>query len=137
VFWTQARGDRYGPTVNLSSYYRYADARERDFPQFLLAAVSGQPVFLNTRGSDEYRPRSLVDLHLERPVQLVGAAWTLTADAFNVLGTNTPTRYNTIINGAISPGSPLDPGIEPEMVYGAVRERVRPRSLRLGASVRF
>ncbi len=137
VFWTQSRGDRYGPTVNLSSYYLYADGRERDFPQFLLAAVSGQPVFLKTRGSDEYRPRSLVDLHLERPVQLAGASWTLTADAFNVLGTNTPTRYNTIINGAISPGAPLDPGIEPEMVYGAVRERVRPRSLRLGASVRF
>jgi hypothetical protein len=137
VFWTQSRGDRYSPTVNLSSYYRYSDGQGRLFQQYLLVPVSGQPVFLRQRGSEEYNPRSLVDLHLERPVRLAGAEWTLTADAFNVLGRNTATRYNTIVNGAISPGAPLDPGIEPELVYGAVRERVRPRSLRLGAAVRF
>jgi hypothetical protein len=135
--WTQARGDRYAPVFNLSQFYHYRDAEGRPFSTRLLVPVSGQPVFLYPRGSREMPFRSLVDLHLERAVPLAGAEWMLTADAFNVLGTDTPTRYNTIVNGAIAPGSPLGGGVDPELVYGAVRERVRPRSLRLGATVRF
>lgn len=137
LFWTQASGDRYAPTFNVSQFYHYRSDEGEPFSTRLIVPVSGQPVFLHPRGSREMHPRSLVDLHLERAVAVRGAEWMLTADAFNVLGTDTPTRYNTIVNGAIAPGSPLGGGIEPEMVYGAVRERVRPRSLRLGAAVRF
>jgi hypothetical protein len=137
VSWTQARGDRYAPTFNLSQFYRYRDAEGRPFATRLMVPVSGQPVFLYPRGSREMPFRSLVDVHLERAVEVAGAEWMITGDAFNVLGMGTPVRYNTIVNGATAPGSPLGGGIEPELVYGAVRERVRPRSVRLGLTVRF
>jgi hypothetical protein len=135
--WTQASGDRAEPTFQVSSFYAYQDSVGRDFGRRLVVPVSGQPLYLRQRGANQLLMRSLVDLHLERGMRMGGAEWMLTADGFNVLGTNTPTRYNTIVNGALAPGSPLGGGIEPEMVFGAVRERVRPRSLRLGAAIRF
>jgi hypothetical protein len=135
--WTQASGDRAEPTFQISSFYMYQDTAGDGFGSRLVVPVSGQPLYLRPRGANQLLMRSLVDLHLERGVRIRGAEWMLTADGFNVLGTSTPTRYNTIVNGAVAPGSPLGGGIEPEMVFGAVRERVRPRSLRLGAAVRF
>lgn len=136
VFWTQARGDRYTPVYTLSTFFTYADGDSTELAQRLVQPVAGQPVMLRPRGSFEYPFRSLVDLHLERGVRLAGAEWMLTMDAFNVLGTATPTRYNTGVNDG-STGAPVSPGAEPETEYGAVRERVRPRSLRLGTTVRF
>jgi Carboxypeptidase regulatory-like domain/TonB dependent receptor len=137
LLWSQARGDRYAPTFNLSPHYTYRDAEGRPFVDRLLEPLSGQAVFLYRRGYTEMPHRSLVDLHLERPVRAAGAEWMFTVDGFNLLGTATPTRYNTLVNGAVAPGLPLGGGVEPELVYGAVRERVRPRSVRLGAAVRF
>jgi hypothetical protein len=136
VFWTQARGDRYTPVYTLSTFFTYADSADGELTQRLLQPVAGQPVMLRPRGSFEYPYRSLVDLHLERGIRLAGAEWMLTMDAFNVLGTATPTRYHTGVNDG-STGAPVSPGAEPETEYGAVRERVRPRSLRLGTTVRF
>ena len=137
LFWSQARGDRYTPTFNVSSFYQYATLQEDPVDQRMVVPVTGQPLLLLERGSQETPYRSIVDLHLERAVRGRGAEWLLSVDAFNVLGTDTPTRRNTIVNGALAPGSPLGGGIDPELVYGAVRERVRPRSLRFGATVRF
>ncbi len=135
--WTQASGDRAEPTFQVSSFYTYRDSLGRTFAPRLVAPASGQPLYLRERGINQLPMRSLVDLHLERGLRRMGAEWMLTADLFNVLGTATPTRYNTIVNGEVAPGAPLGGGIEPEMVYAAVRERVRPRTLRLGASIRF
>ena len=137
VSYTHATGDRTEPRFNLSSLYTYRDSAGVPFTPRVIIPVSGQPMYLRPRGESRISPRVLLDLHLERGVRVAGAEWMLTADGFNVLGMDTPTRYNTIVNGAVAPGSPLGGGVEPEMVYGAVRERVRPRSLRLGATVRF
>ena len=136
VFWTQARGDRYTPAYTLSTYFTYSDTVGAELSNRLLFPVTGQPVLLQPRGSQEYPFRSLVDLHLERGFRLRGAEWMLTVDAFNVLGTATPTRYNTSVNDG-STGAPVSGGVEPETEYLAVRERVRPRSIRLGTTVRF
>ena len=136
VFWTQARGDRYAPVYSLSTFFAYADTADAVLSNRLLQPVVGQPMLLRPRGSMEYPFRSLVDLHLERGFRIRGAEWMLTVDAFNVLGTATPTRYNTTVNDG-STGAPVSGGVEPEAEYGAVRERVRPRSVRLGTTVRF
>jgi hypothetical protein len=137
VSYTHASGDRTQPDFTLSSFYTYRDSTGAQFTPRVIIPVSGQPMYLRPRGENRMSPRILLDLHLERGVRMAGAEWMLTADGFNVLGRDTPTRYNTVVNGALAPGSPLGGGVEPEMVYGAVRERVRPRSLRLGATVRF
>ncbi|HLM67922.1 MAG TPA: hypothetical protein VK358_10355, partial [Longimicrobium sp.] len=137
VSYTHATGDRTQPDFNLSSFYTYRDSAGGEFTRRVVIPVSGQPMYLRPRGENRISPRILLDLHLERGMRMAGAEWMLTADGFNVLGRDTPTRYNTVVNGAMAPGSPLGGGVEPEMVYGAVRERVRPRSLRLGATVRF
>ncbi|HEX6370756.1 MAG TPA: TonB-dependent receptor [Longimicrobium sp.] len=136
IFWSQARGDRYTPVFTLSSFFAYADTTDRSLDSRLMSPLVGQPVLLRERGFHEYPHRSLVDLHLERPVRMAGAEWTVTVDAFNIFGTATPTRYNTSVNDGPT-GAPVGGVVEPESVYGAVRERVRPRSIRLGTTVRF
>jgi hypothetical protein len=137
LFTTQSMGDRVAPTFNLSSFYTYQDPEDGAFHRRITVPVTGQPMYLLPRGERALPFRSVVDLHLERGLQRAGAEWLLTADAFNVLGMATPTRYNTIVNGAVAPGSPIGGGVDPELEFGAVRERVRPRSVRLGAAVRF
>jgi Carboxypeptidase regulatory-like domain len=137
LFTTQSMGDRVAPTYNLSSFYAYEDPVHGEFHTRLLTTVAGQPVFILPRGQRSMPFRSVVDLHLERGLRRAGAEWIFTLDAFNVLGLGTPTRYNTVVNGAISRGGELSAGVEPEMEFGAVRERVRPRSVRLGAAIRF
>lgn len=136
IFWSQARGDRYAPVYTLSSFFAYADSAQDPLHTRLVAPVAGQPVLLLPRGFHEYPHRSLVDLHLERPVRISGAEWTMTVDAFNIFGTATPTRYNTSVNDGPT-GAPVGGEVEPESLYGAVRERVRPRSVRVGTTVRF
>ncbi|MBW3572389.1 MAG: TonB-dependent receptor, partial [Gemmatimonadetes bacterium] len=137
LFTTQSMGDRVAPTYNLSSAYAYDDPEHGRFHPRLITSVAGQPVFVLPRGERAMPFRSVVDLHLERGVRQGRAEWTLTMDAFNVLGMSTPTRYNTAVNGAIGAGGGPSGGVEPEREFGAVRERVRPRSVRLGAAVRF
>lgn len=136
IFWSQARGDRYTPVYTLSSFFSYASPADSALATRLVSPLAGQPVLLRPRGFHEYPHRSLVDLHLERPVRIHGAEWTMTVDAFNIFGTATPTRYNTSVNDGPT-GAPVGGEVEPESLYGAVRERVRPRSIRLGTTVRF
>lgn len=136
IFWLQTRGDRYTPVYTLSTFFTYADSSGAELPRALLAPVAGQPLLLRQRGSEEYPYRSLVDLHLERGIRWRGAEWLMTIDAFNVLGTATPTRYNTSVND-IPTGYVIGAGNDPEKEYAAVRERVRPRSIRLGTTIRF
>lgn len=136
ILWSQARGDRYAPVYTLSTFFRHADSAAVPVGPRLVGPVVGQPMLLRPRGFHEYPHRSLVDLHLERPVRVAGAEWTMTVDAFNIFGTATPTRYNTSVNDGPT-GAPVGGEVEPESLYGAVRERVRPRSIRLGTTVRF
>jgi hypothetical protein len=136
IYWLQTRGDRYTPVYTLSTFFTYADSAGVGLPRSLLAPVAGQPLLLRQRGSEEYPYRSLIDLHLERGIRFRGAEWLMTIDAFNVLGTATPTRYNTSVND-IPTGYVIGGGADPEAEYAAVRERVRPRSIRLGTTVRF
>jgi hypothetical protein len=144
VFWNEFLGDMYTPHMTLSETdfsYRLLDGRQ--IPTRILGGVSGQPVFVESRGKLQYPNRATVDLHLERATKMVGSDWLLTVDAFNLLGRSTPTRYNLSVNEGIN-YTPFLPGGEsqfveaqPENFYRAVRERVRPRSIRVGAVVKF
>ncbi|HEX9217327.1 MAG TPA: hypothetical protein VF864_10160, partial [Gemmatimonadales bacterium] len=75
-----------------------------------------------------YEARASLDLHLERSIPSGRTEILLVVDAFNVLGDASVTGIQTEVN-AIAGFAGSD--------YGRVRSRVPPRTLRLGAGVRF
>ena len=138
VFWNSALGDRYTPHFRLTEVgYSYTTLEGAAYPARLFSAVAGQPVFVESRGSGQYHNRATLDLHLERGIRWGATEWMLTLDGFNLLGRSTPTRHNTAVNEGKNYTPFLDLGVEPENYYRAVRERVRPRSVRIGTQIVF
>ncbi|HEU0012626.1 MAG TPA: TonB-dependent receptor [Longimicrobium sp.] len=141
VFWNDAKGDRYSPVFTLSGLRnRYFDEAWREIPSDLFGPVTGQPVFIGPRGAKRYANRSTVDVHLERGVRWGRSEWLVTLDGFNVFNRDAVTRYNTSVNEGLDYLPFPEPGlypVDPAAYYRAVRERVPPRRLRIGASLRF
>ena len=139
AFFSYATGDRVTPTLTISRLltdYAVVVPRPSDptlndtltFHSFLFSSTSGQRVFLQPRGSYRYQSRASLDLHLERSFPRGRTEVVLTLDGFNVLGDRSVTEIQTAVNTAAGFfGSD----------YGRVRSRVPPRTLRLGAGVRF
>ena len=125
LVYTHVLGERFSPSFQVLGRYRYSRANGtttgEDVPDDALRTVLGQSIFVEPRGSRQYASRDVVDAHLE---------WhsprgpTLTADLFNVLGSNAIVSINTNIGDQ-------DPG-DPTSLFGAPRLRVAPRTLRLG-----
>ena len=84
---------------------------------------------MQPRGTYRYSSRMSLDLHLERGFVLGRADLSLALDAFNALGAATVSEIQTSVNGNLDP--------EAFSAYGQTRQRVPPRTFRLGASVRF
>jgi len=138
LFWNEALGDRYTPHFTLSGLRNtYENDQGVVIKNLLFYSVAGQPVFIGKRGALQYRNRSSIDLHLERGVRLGPGEWLFSLDAFNVFARDTPLEVNTSVNEGKNYTPFLDLGVEPTQYFGAVRERQRPRSIRLGAVVRF
>ncbi|HEU0012627.1 MAG TPA: TonB-dependent receptor [Longimicrobium sp.] len=140
VFWNDAKGDRYSPYFVLSDLRNRYFSGNREIPEQLFAAVAGQPVFIGQRGRKQYSNRSTVDLHLERGVRWGGGEWLITVDGFNVFNRDAVTKYNGMVNEGLNYlpfPDPTRPPLDPATYYRAVRERVPPRRLRVGASIRF
>jgi hypothetical protein len=138
IFWNETLGDVYTPHLNLSETdFSYRLLNGDVLPYHLMASVAGQPVFVEQRGKLQYPNRATVDLHLERATKVGATDWLLTVDGFNLLGRTTPLRYNTSVNEGLNYTPFLPSDTEPENFYRAVRERARPRSLRIGAVVKF
>ncbi|HWK88826.1 MAG TPA: hypothetical protein VNP72_02490, partial [Longimicrobium sp.] len=140
VFWNDAKGDRYSPYFVLSDLRNRYFTGNREIPDLLFGSVAGQPVFIGQRGRKQYSNRSTVDLHLERGVSWGRSEWLLTVDGFNVFNRDAVTKYNGMVNEGqnyIPFPDPSRPPLDPATFYRAVRERVPPRRLRVGASIRF
>jgi len=139
VFFSYATGDRVTPTMPISGLltaYAVAvpDASNPgvvdtlSFHRLLFRSVSGHRMFIQPRGSYRYEGRASLDLHLERSFPRGRTEIVLVVDGFNVLGDQSVTGIQTEVN-AIAGFVGSD--------YGRVRSRVPPRTLRLGAGVRF
>ena len=138
IFWNEALGDRYTPHFSLSGLkYSYRNTANVELKSLLFYSVAGQPVFIGERGALKYRNRSTIDLHLERGVRFGPGEWLLSLDAFNIFARDTPLEVNTAVNEGKNYTPFLDLGVEPAAYFGAVRERQRPRAIRMGAIVRF
>jgi hypothetical protein len=139
AFFSYATGDRVTPTMPISSLLteyavvvpRPSDPAQSDtvaFHSFLFRSTSGQRVFVQPRGSYRYQSRASLDLHLERGFPKGRTEVVLTLDGFNVLGDRSVNEIQTAVNAAAGFfGSD----------YGRIRSRVPPRTLRLGAGVKF
>lgn len=137
-FMNEALGDHYSPHHNLSALQNtYRTTAGRAIPAAMFHSVAGQPVFVGGRGKWTLRNRSTIDLHLERGLSLGSSQWLLSADAFNIFARDTPLRINTAINEPQVYAGSRNPRLDPGQFFGTVQERQRPRSLRVGAIVRF
>ncbi|MEO7648441.1 MAG: hypothetical protein ABIV11_09440 [Gemmatimonadaceae bacterium] len=128
-FTTFSSGEYVTPTFEITPRFRYvaSDLRELRFGEF--DATMGQTVFLEQRGNRKYSARANVDLRLERSFALGRAEWALTADLFNVFGSNAVITNNLTVNDQVSD--------DPTSQFGAPRLRVSPRALRLGSRLAF
>jgi hypothetical protein len=139
AFFSFGTGDRVTPTLPISGLLsQYAlslvdpsnptMADTVPFHPFLLRSISGHRLFIQPRGSYRYQSRASLDLHLERSFPRGRAELVLALDGFNVLGDRSVTEIQIEVNAAAGFfGSD----------YGRVRSRVPPRTLRLGAGVKF
>ena len=122
---THILGERTTPSVTLLGRYRYTDAFGVRADEELTRQVLGQQLFVESRGSRHYASRTSLDLHVERAVsrRLMRHAL-LTVDVFNALGSRAVVRAKTDIDD--------QDGSDPSSQLGASRQRVAPRSVRLG-----
>jgi len=139
AFFSVLTGDRVTPTLPISGLLsEYALslidpfnpmlADTVPFTPFLLRGITGHRLFVQPRGSYRYQSRASLDLHLERSFPRGRAELVLALDGFNVLGDRSVTAIQIEVN---APAGFFGDD------YGRVRARVPPRTLRLGAGVKF
>jgi hypothetical protein len=133
AFFSFATGDRQTPTMLISGLEtEYAPVPQSGdtlpFHPFLFQSSRGERIFVQPRGSYRYEMRASLDLHLERSFPRGRTELLLMVDGFNVLGDRSVTGIQTVVNAAA--------GFF-DTDYGRVRSRVPPRTLRLGAGLRF
>jgi hypothetical protein len=139
LFFAYATGDRVTPTLPiddlLSEFAVAVPSRSNPavldtvrFHPFLFRSETGDRIFIQPRGTYRYDARSSLDLHLERSFPRGRTEVLLVVDGFNVLSERSVTGIQTEVN-ALAGFSGSD--------YGRVRSRVPPRTVRLGAGVRF
>lgn len=141
AFVSYLSGDYYTWLLTLSDLlYQFeaeafpADPRDpfgrgRTIRSGLFATTTGQRIFLEPRGSRRYPGRMSVDLHLERPFRFGRTELVVSVDGFNVLANDVVTEVQTSYNGE------TDPRVANQLA--SVRNRMAPRTVRVGAGVRF
>lgn len=160
VFWNRASGDHYAPyfTITTTGAYQFEifggppTGTFNPSPQMLpidagwLEDLEGHRIFVGPRGLKQHHRRAQFDLRLEREIVWDGRGLTLSLDIFNIVNSAIVTDVNRSVNRGqnfIRPdgdGPPMEGTfriIDPAEFYKAVRGRVPPRTVRLGASVTF
>jgi hypothetical protein len=148
AFWTWATGDHFSPHFTFTSRGGYGYVTHygrRIVTDMLTRDFEGHRVFIGPRGRPQYESRGMLDLRLERGIPFGGRREALvTLELFNVMNMSTVTRVNTSVNRGRNFSWFLGPSagglfqtVNPNEYYKAVHERVPPRTLRIGTSVRF
>jgi hypothetical protein len=148
LFWTYATGDHFAPhfTITNQEVYHYRTYYNRQqLWTSLLQDLEGHRMFVGPRGTPQYESRGMLDLRLERalPIRNQGN-WLMTVEVFNLVNMSTVTRVNTSANRGRNYYYFLGPSrdsvfraVDENEYYKAVLERVPPRTLRIGTTVRF
>ncbi len=130
AFLLYASGDAYTPVYEIDNRVHDFFTQEGDLLNFrLLNGVSGEAVFLETRGSRELEDLTVIDLSLDRPFELGAGTLVVGATVFNLLDEDSVTAVRTLVNDQ----SPSDP----TTLFGAPRFRQSARTVRLDLSFRW
>lgn len=137
AFLTHFEGDRVTPTLTISDLlleFQLPDTSSTGaapglLRSYLFHTTAGQRIFVQPRGSYRYPGRTSLDFHLERGFPIEGVEASVALDAFNALGAAAITEVQTSVNGS------LDPDFS--SAYGETRNRVPPRTFRLGVALRW
>jgi hypothetical protein len=156
IFWTLRSGDHYSPRFRLYGLgsFRYFigtgaltpgggtefEGEELDYK--FMWPLEGHYVFVGPRGRPTMERQSILDVRLERFFNVRGHQLAASLDVFNIWGSEAVTSLNTIVNNGPDYGysqyqSMFGSGIQPNQFYQAVQERVRPRTIRVGATWYF
>ena len=126
MFFTHVMGERFTPTFLIQNRYRYVGEDLKPLDDLLFTHILGQNVFTEARGDRNYSTRDQLDLRLEwSPKSRQG--FLLTAEAFNVMGSNTITAIKTDLDDSFF--------TDKSSFFGATRQRMAPRTIRLGLRV--
>lgn len=129
---THVTGERFTPAFEVEGHrYRFRTSLlgGRDYEGDLFRLLNGQQILLEPRGSRGYADRTILDLHVERRFAFWKQSWLFTVDLFNALANAEATMVKTQVDDQFLS--------DPTTLYGAIRQRVAPRSLRLGSRVEF
>ncbi len=137
LFFTHLEGDRVTPTLTISDLaleFQLPDTSSTgDLPArlraYLFHYTNGQRIFVQPRGSYRYPSRNSLDLHLDHDFRFGRTAMQVALDAFNALGASTVTEVQTSVNGSLDRDFPSE--------YGEIRQRIPPRTFRLGVVLRW
>ena len=166
AFWTYRTGDHYSPRFRLTALgiftYRVhtgaltggtgwrpgqgpyvpppttSNGEELSYQVF--TPVEGNYVYVGPRGYPELPARANLDLHLERMFDLRGRQLSVSLDLFNVTGDKAATQVNTMVNNGMDYYPDLAKpwtGVTSDQYFGAVLNRVPPRTLRIGLTAWF
>ncbi|MCG6957619.1 MAG: hypothetical protein LJF04_16635, partial [Gemmatimonadetes bacterium] len=162
AFWTYRTGDHYSPQFRLTSLgiftYRVgtgalsggsrgrggvvppATSNGQELDYRLFSPLEGNYVYVGPRGYPEMDTRANLDLHLERMFDLRGRLLSVSVDLFNVTGNRATTQLNTMVNNGMDYYPDLAKpwtGVTSDQYFGAVLQRVPPRTLRIGLTAWF
>jgi hypothetical protein len=154
AFWTSRTGDHYAPKFRISGIglFRYrvntgaltgnggtsSVGQELDYR--FLGDLENHYVFVGPRGLWELESRAILDLHLERDFLVQGRTVSAVLDLFNVTGNKAVDAVQTMTNNGRDWWPDLGKtwrSTPSNMYYGAILERVKPRTVRLGMKVSF
>jgi hypothetical protein len=123
--FTHTYGERFTPSFELNGRYKFSQDNLEVLPTELFADSFGQQILLEQRGARHFASRDVLDAHLEWRAPRGNIVAEL--DLFNVFGNNALLAIKTTVDDqSVS---------DPSSRFGAARQRVQPRALRIGARV--
>lgn len=133
AFFTMRTGDRWTPTYTLAREPNYhvfsASGEELILNRELFTGVSGQQVFVESRGSRQLPTQVSLDLRVQRAVPISGRDLLIGLEVFNLFNGQSASEVKTSVNNQNT--------AEPTSLAGAVRLRQQPLTLRLNTQIRF
>jgi Carboxypeptidase regulatory-like domain len=133
AFFTMRTGDRWTPTYTLAREPNYrmvtAQGEQVTLNRELLTGVSGQQVFIESRGSRQLPAQVSLDLRLQRAFPVRGSDLLIGAEVFNLFNGQSASEVKTSVNNQFAD--------DPTSLAGAVRLRQQPLTLRLSTQLRF
>lgn len=130
VYALWASGDPFAPRYVIDNRnHDFVSAGGEFFSFRHFSDVNGESIFLEDRGSREHEDYLLLDVHLDKAVDLGNTELVLGIDVFNLLNDDAARSVVTTVNEQ-------DP-TNPSTLFGAPVRRLSPRTTRLYLSLRF